>query len=185
VHDLLEADEALVSQAQRALPGDTRAFETLVARHRDHVVTNCRCITRAPGDAEDLAQDVFVKAYFALNKFEGRSSFRTWIRRIKLNHCINWLDRQKHRRASDLDAPGVESAPAMRVPPEAEQRLLRTDIQAALDAVPDTLRVPLVMRDLDQLPYETIAEMLGLSLSATKMRIKRGREAFRAQYSAT
>jgi RNA polymerase sigma-70 factor (ECF subfamily) len=185
VHDLPDADEHLVNTARRALPGDHRAFETLVARHRDHVITNCRCITRSPSDAEDLAQDVFVKIYFALDGFEGRSSFRTWMRRIKLNHCINWLERQKHRRTIDIDAPGMDAAPGMRVAPEAEQRLMRADIQAALDAVPDTLRVPLVMRDLDQLSYEVISEMLGISLSATKMRIKRGREAFRAVYSAT
>lgn len=153
-------------------------------RHRAHVITNCRCITRAPAEAEDLAQDVFVKAYFALGRFEGRASFKTWIRRIKLNHCLNWLEKQKHRRTVDIETPGIEAADSMKVQGDAERHNDRQAIQFALDALPETLRVPLVMRDMDQLAYQDIADELGLSLSAVKMRIKRGRAAFREHFEA-
>lgn len=175
-------DRELVAQAQSARPGDVRAFEVLVARHRQHVITNCRCITRAPDEAEDLAQDVFVKAYFALARFEGRASFKTWIRRIKLNHCLNWIAKQKHRRTVDIETPGLEAAESMKVQPEAERHNDRQVIQIALDALPETLRVPLIMRDMDQLAYQEIADLLGLSLSAVKMRIKRGRAQFREHF---
>jgi RNA polymerase sigma-70 factor (ECF subfamily) len=61
--------------------GDTRAFETLVRRHQGFVVANCRVITRSAADADDLSQEVFVKAFFGLRRFEGRAQFRTWGRR--------------------------------------------------------------------------------------------------------
>ncbi|MCA9545443.1 MAG: RNA polymerase sigma factor [Myxococcales bacterium] len=175
-------DADLVARALDARPGDHRAFDALVRRHRAHVITNCRYITRAPSEAEDLAQDVFVKAFFALDRFEGRAQFKTWVRRIKLNHCLNWLAKQKHRRTTDIETPGLEAAATMQVRPEAPRHDERQAIALALDALPDTLRLPLVMRDLDQLPYQDIADQLGLTLSAVKMRIKRGREQFRELY---
>ncbi len=177
-------DGDLVERARVARPGDHRAFDELVRRHRRHVITNCRYITRAPSEAEDLAQDVFVKAYFALSRFEGRAQFKTWVRRIKLNHCLNWLEKQKHRQTTDIDTPGLDAAPTMQVRPDAGHRDERELIAQALEALPDTLRVPLIMRDLDQLAYQDIADQLGVSLSAVKMRIKRGREQFRTLYEA-
>jgi RNA polymerase sigma-70 factor (ECF subfamily) len=91
------SDEELVTQARESLRGDVTAFETLVTRYESRVVTNCRFLTGSPADAEDLAQEVFTKAYFALRKFEGRSSFGTWVHRIKVNHCLNHLDKRSRR----------------------------------------------------------------------------------------
>ena len=86
----------------------------------------------------------------------------------------------------DVDSPETQDEPALQVPPSAHAELLageeRRRIQAVLDAMPETLRVALLMRDLDGLAYQEIAETLGIGLSATKMRIKRGREEFRRLY---
>lgn len=181
------SDEDLVRQAQQSPAGDLRAFEALVRRHQRRVLTNCRHLTRSD-DAEDMAQEVFVKAFFALRRFEGRSRFGTWLGRIKVNHCLNHLRKQKDKVFVDVDDPALETAPEMSVAPGVARRVEARDdrerVRAVLEDLPATLRVPLIMRDLDEMSYSEIAEELGIGLSAVKMRIKRGREAFRRLWSA-
>jgi RNA polymerase sigma-70 factor (ECF subfamily) len=178
------SDADLVALLKRR-PDDWRSFETLVRRHQTRVVTNCRYLSRSVADAEDLAQEVFVKAFFGLKGFEGRSSFGTWVHRLKINHCLNYLERRR-RTFVPVDEPALESEPAMQTPPEVLDDLAaaeeRRRIQRILDSMADTLRVPLLLRDLDGLSYQEIAETLNVGLSAVKMRIRRGREEFRALY---
>lgn len=177
-----DPDGPLVDRARRAPSGDTRAFDELVARHRGRVVANCRYLTSG-GDAEDLAQEVLVKAYFSLKKYEQRSKFSTWLYRIKVNHCLNHR-RSERRHAGDVaidDAPA--DAPPLTVAPEADAALDReadvARVRAAVAGLNDTLRLPLVMRELDEMSYDEIATALGLSLSAVKMRILRARQELR------
>lgn len=181
-----DLDEVLVEQAKAAAPGDARAFEALVRRHKGHVHANCRSLSGSETDAEDLAQEVFVKAYFALRKFEQRSKFRTWIQRIKVNHCLNHLRSRKGKSFLDVDDPVTQGDPELRVEvsADAETEALSTQelVQQILASLPDTLRIPLTMCDLDGHSYQEIAETLGIGLSATKMRIKRGREEFRRRF---
>lgn len=181
------SDEALVERLRRAPEGDLRPFELLVQRHQSRVLANCRYLTRSPATAEDLAQEVFVKAFFGLPGFEGRASFRTWLHRLKVNHCLSFLARRRAAPLS-LEEPGVEARSELQVPARADVELEARDeltrAEAALDAMSDTLRVPLVMRDLDGLPYQEIADALGIGLSAVKMRIRRGREEFRRLFAA-
>lgn len=181
------SDEDLVAALQDAPAGDLRAFDVLVERHQAKVLTNCRYISGSPDDAPDLSQEVFVKAYFALQRFEGRSSFATWIQRIKTNHCINFL-KKKRRRMVDVDDPAVAAEGPMSVRPEGARRVEQMDqrqlIREILDGMADTLRVPLVMRDMDGFSYQEIAEELDIGLSAVKMRILRARQEFRERYEA-
>ncbi len=183
VHD--QSDDALVARARRSRDVDTRAFEQLVRRHQRRVLANCRHMTNAHHDAEDLAQEVFVKAYFALEGFEGRSTFKTWLQRLKVNHCLNYLRRRQGVTEVSLDDDGSEQVPHEQptVTRELEQRDDRARITAVLDAMGDTLRVPLVLRDVDDLSYDEIAETLGIGLSAVKMRIRRGRAEFRRLFA--
>lgn len=174
------SDTELVTRTQSALQGDTRAFDELVRRHERRVLVNCRVITRSPANAEDLAQDVMVKAYFAIKRFEGRSKFSTWINRIKVNHCLNFLQKRKGKHYVDVDDVPLEGGEATDY--NLHRTNMRTEIEATLDQMPDSLRVPLIMRDLDQLSYQDIADTLSLKLSAVKMRIKRGRAMFRELY---
>ncbi|MCC7125313.1 MAG: RNA polymerase sigma factor [Acidobacteria bacterium] len=176
-----ETDEQLVLRAQ-ANTYDTRPFETLVRRHQGFVAANCRVISRSDVDADDLAQEVFVKAYFGLARFEHRAQFRTWLRRIKVHHCLNHLRRARAATMVDLDSAGE----ALSQPATADISLAAADdrqrIVHVLDGMSDTLRVPLLLRDGDGMSYEEIAQHLGLGLSAVKMRIKRGREEFRRRF---
>ena len=179
-------DEQLVEHCVRAPGGDVSAFEYLVKRHQDRVLANCRYLTGSSVEAEDLAQEVFVKAFFGLRGFERRSKFSTWLQRIKINHCLNFNKKRRRVTFVSVDAPEMASQPDLQTAPQAERTVVSKDqrqrIEAILDEMSENLRVPLVLRDSDGLSYAEIAEQLELSLSAVKMRIKRGREEFGRRY---
>lgn len=183
----LETDDVLVQRACGAPQGDLRAFNELVRRHQARVQTNCRYLSGNEEDSLDLAQEVMVKAFFNLRSFEGRSSFGTWVGRIKVNHCLNHLRRQKGRSFVDVDEPGLESNTALHARSGADDAAQAGDTQAliarTLESMPEALRVPLILRDMDGLSYQEISAQMGLGLSAVKMRIKRAREFFRAAYN--
>lgn len=183
-----ESDARLVERLQLDKTGDTRPFDTLLRRHQHFVVGNCRFLTRSSGEAEDLAQEVFVKAYFAIRRFEGRSQFRSWIQRIKVNHCLNFLRKNRGVAMVNMDDPALAEDPHLEQPALAPMQLERAEqrrrISRVLDAMADTLRVPLILRDADGMTYEDISDRLGIGLPAVKMRIKRGREEFRRLLAA-
>jgi RNA polymerase sigma-70 factor (ECF subfamily) len=183
---LADPDEELLQQAREAPEGDLRAFEKLVLRYQRRVVANCRYITRDPNNAEDLAQEVLVKAFFGLRGFEGRSTFGSWLQRIKINHCLNYLKKQAGRSYVGVEERDVEEFDQLKVHATAEQQANaisdRQLISQVLDSMSDTLRIPLVLCDMDELSYEEVAQSLRISLSAAKMRIKRAREEFRERY---
>lgn len=184
--DPSDTDEVLVEKAQNAVEGDMRAFEALVERHQGHVTSNCRSLSGSETDADDLAQEVFVKAYFGLRKFEGRSKFKTWIQRVKINHCLNFLRKRKGKTFLDVDDPVTQNAEQLQVGDTADERseamTSQELVHKVLASLPDTLRIPLTMCDMDGYAYQDIADTLGIGLSATKMRIKRGREEFRHRF---
>lgn len=181
-----DPDRELLELAMSAREGDLRAFEELVKRHQGRILADCRHLTRDSNDSEDLAQEVFVKAYFALQRFEGRSTFRHWLQRIKVHHCLNHIKKTKGRKSVALDEEIPEDHEHLRSSPEISRQLeLETDrqrIDAVLGMMSPALRVALVMRDMDELSYEEIAAALGIGLSAAKMRVKRAREQFRNCY---
>ncbi len=183
-----EQDDELFEAARQAAPGDLRAFEQLIEHHQRRIVADCRHITRDESVAEDLAQEVFLKAFFGMKNFEGRSSFRHWLQVIKVHHCLNHLKKQRGRTVVSIDddgPPSKEEAKAFSSDDKSEERFSEQQIiHRVLDAMPDSLRVPLVLRDMDELSYEEVAATLNVSLSAAKMRIKRAREWFRDQYEA-
>jgi RNA polymerase sigma-70 factor (ECF subfamily) len=183
------SDDSLVQRARSAPTGDTRAFETLVKRHQEKILANCRFLTGSADDAQDLAQEVFIKAFFGLKRFEGRSAFGSWVQRIKVNHCLNFIRKRKGKSFVDVDDPLTEVEPELHVAAKAEKQVKAQDerdrIRQVLDQLPETLRLPLLMRDLDGMSYQEIAEILKIGLSAVKMRIKRGREEFRRLYGPT
>ncbi|MCK9997169.1 MAG: sigma-70 family RNA polymerase sigma factor [Candidatus Krumholzibacteria bacterium] len=183
---MMDTDEILVEKACAAPQGDLRAFEELVRRHQARVQTNCRYLSGNEEDSLDLAQEVLVKAYFNLNRFEGRSSFGTWIGRIKVNHCLNHLRRTRGHSFIDLEEPGLEKEAALHSRRGAEFEVEAGDQRALISGIlsymPETLRVPLIMRDMDEMSYQEIADKLEVGLSAVKMRIKRAREFFREAY---
>ena len=181
-----DPDFPLLERVRDSLEGDLRAFEELVRRHQSRIVADCRHMTRDDLNSEDLAQEVFVKAFFAMKGFEGRSSFRQWLQRIKVHHCLNHLKRRGSKPGTPIDDAAVEQHHELQVSPVAERRYEqlgeRERIAAVLNSMSTTLRVPLIMADMDELSFAEIASALGIGLSAAKMRVKRAREEFRRKY---
>ena len=179
-------DAGLVLASQRAPRGDHRAFNQLVERHLAHVRANCEHISGSRDDGADLAQEVFVKAYFSLEDLADGGRFRGWISRIKVNHCLDHLRRERSHRDVDLDTAVDANEAALRTdaPRETDlgERTRDEQIRAVLTLMPESLRVPLVLCDIDGLSYQEVADTLNLGLSATKMRIKRAREHFRKRF---
>ncbi len=179
-----EEEDQLFEKARQSPDGDLRAFEMLVQQNQRRIVADCRHITRDETVAEDLAQEVFVKAYFGMQNFEGRSSFRHWLQVIKVHHCLNHLKRIKKNQISiDDEDEGVANSVELATADKTLERLSdRQRIHRILELMPESLRLPLVLRDMDELSYEEVASNLKITLSAAKMRIKRAREWFREKY---
>src|ERR1700722_11923702 len=147
-----DPDEALLLRALQAPEGDLRAFEELALRYQKRVVANCRCITRDPNNAEDLAQEVLVKAFFGLRGFERKSSFAYWLQRIKISHCLNHLKKHKDHTFVDLCDPDIDEFEELQVKVTAEQlagaiserRMIRT----VLDSMHRPRRIALFLGEL-------------------------------------
>jgi RNA polymerase sigma-70 factor, ECF subfamily len=165
-----DQDAELLQAVQEARDGDLRAFETLMEQHQRRI----------------FAQEVFVKAFFAIRQFEGRSSFRHWLQRIKVHHCLNHLKKRGGKGDVSIDEEATVGHQQLQVPADAEKDIeaesRRQQIGEILNSMPSSLRIPLVMCDMDEMSYDEIATALGIGLSATKMRIKRAREQFRLLY---
>jgi RNA polymerase sigma-70 factor (ECF subfamily) len=189
-NEISDPDGELLRAALAAPEGDLRAFEELMRRHQKRILADCRYLTGDQINAEDLAQEVFVKMFFGMQSFEGRSSFRHWLQRIKVNHCLNHLKKREGRSALaiDDDAVAVEGLEQLQTAPTADREIetaeKRKRVDEILNSMPDSLRIPLVLCDMDELSYDEIAGALGLGLSAIKMRIKRAREHFKNLYQA-
>jgi RNA polymerase sigma-70 factor (ECF subfamily) len=181
LHDQELSDEALVRLCQERLPDDPRHFRLLVTRYRDRVVNTAYRFLGDRRDAEDIAQEVFLRVYRALSDFRAESSFSTWLYRVTVNTSKNQL-RRRSRRPTLLE-PDLDSL-VTRLPtnPSAEQRVLtrekRDMIQNTIEQLPTTHREALILRDLQGLSYREIAEVLDIGLSAAKMRVRRARLGF-------
>ncbi len=173
-------EQALIRKAQK---GDTDAFADLLALH-EHFVYNLALRTiRSPEEAEDIAQDAFVRAWQALPSFRGQSSFRTWIYRIVLNLCFSRFPRLR-RELNDLatedmqdlpEASKTESDPAASL----ERRERRALLHREIERLSDSQRLLISLRYQDNMPYEEIASLVGLPLGTVKTGLFRAKERLR------
>jgi RNA polymerase sigma-70 factor (ECF subfamily) len=161
-------DADLVSRAQA---GRLDAFEELVRRHRLGAYRVALRMLGDESDAEDATQDAFVQAWRKLAGFRADAAFSTWMYRIVTNRCLNML--RARRRTEPL--PEDREAPASRPDRIAEGRWQVDDLQRAIGRLTPSQRAPLVLRELEGLSYEEIAEALELSIPAVKSRLHRAR----------
>jgi RNA polymerase sigma-70 factor (ECF subfamily) len=178
-------DEILVS---RARGGDISAFEDLVLRHADRLYAALRRFGLDDGEAQEVAQETFLKAWRSLKRFEGRSQFFTWLYRIGFNEAHRRLARRpaagavvstEQRPVDDL--ADVRPGPAAR----AEHDELRAALADALRELPPALRAPVVLRDVEGLSTHEAASVLDLEEAAFKSRLHRGRMALRGLLGET
>jgi RNA polymerase sigma-70 factor (ECF subfamily) len=177
-----QSDQQLV---QRAQAGDRRAFDLLVLKYQQKVASLIGRYIREPSEVLDVTQDAFLKAYRALNGFRGESAFYTWLYRIAVNTVKNHLVAQGRRPpGGDVDAELAEQldlGERLRETGTPERHALTDEIartvQDALDALPDDLRTAIVLRELEGMSYEEIANAMDCPIGTVRSRIFRAREA--------
>jgi RNA polymerase sigma-70 factor, ECF subfamily len=160
--------------------GDLYAFEDLVIEFQDKIFSLCRYMLGNARDAEDAAQDVFIKAYQKLNDFRPNASLYTWLYRIGVNTCLDYK-RRYFFRLLDHSESKMNSLPGESTP-EKQYQLKETSmaINRALAGLPEKLRITIVLREIELLSYEEIAEVLNTSVGTVKSRISRARELLKA-----
>ena len=175
-------DQRLVERVQR---GDKIAFDLLVLKYQHKIVKLIMRYVRDPTEALDVSQEAFLKAYRALPKFRGDSAFYTWLYRIAVNTAKNHIVAMNRRPIEynlDLqESDGYELNARLRNDdsPEkiAQSDELRNTVQAAIDALPDELRHAILLREIDGLSYEKIAQEMECPVGTVRSRIFRAREA--------
>jgi RNA polymerase sigma-70 factor, ECF subfamily len=184
----LDPDAALML---RVKDGDIAAFEELVEKYKHPVVNVIFRMLHDLEEAEDLAQNVFVRVFQSAERYEVSAKFSTWIFTIARNLCLNEIRRRGRHPAQSLETSSSEDedhAPRQFqdtkafAPPDALfQKELEQKIRQALAELPEKQRLAIVLCQEDELSYEEIAEVVGCSLSATKSLIHRGRETLKAK----
>ncbi len=160
--------------------GDPAAFESLVVKYQHRIYTLCRYLLEDSRDAEDAAQDTFVKAFQGLKGFAPAASFYTWLYRIAVNTCID--RRRKGSVRAETSAAGgsdfLDAVPSPALSPESayETKQEAEALQAALTRLSEKLRIPLVLKEVEGFSYEEIAAALDISVGTVKSRISRARE---------
>jgi RNA polymerase sigma-70 factor (ECF subfamily) len=179
-----DEDALLVKAFQK---GDRKAFDELVIRHKDRIFNLCYRFLGDFEEANDSAQEAFVKAYGSLKSFRLESAFLTWLYRVAVNTCKNKLGSRAfraNRKTVSLDNPGNDKdgflpveiqngnpSPLARME-EKEKMVL---LQKALDTLSEEFKMAVTLRDMEGLSYEQIAEITGLNLGTVKSRIARAR----------
>ncbi|HRL92846.1 MAG: RNA polymerase sigma factor RpoE [Pseudomonas sp.] len=177
-----EEDQQLVERVQR---GDKRAFDLLVLKYQHKILGLIVRFVRDPHEAQDVAQEAFIKAYRALANFRGDSQFYTWLYRIAINTAKNYLvARGRRPPESDISAEDAEFMDGdhdLKDIESPERLMLRDEIEAtvhrAIAALPEDLRTALTLREFDGLSYEDIAAVMQCPVGTVRSRIFRAREA--------
>lgn len=178
------SDKELIERFRK---GDKSAFEQLVLRHQRRVYNLAFRITGLPDEAQELAQEIFIKVYQKLDTFRGDAAFTTWLYQVAANHSKNrlkYLKRRKYYSTSSVDEPieGTNGSieKQYKSPEPTPEDILNSSqlqkiVQEKLNELPDAHRMVLVLRDIQGLDYDQISHITGLALGTVKSRIHRGR----------
>jgi len=178
-----DVDAELVARVQN---GDKKAFDLLVLKYQRKIMRLLSRMIRDPAETEDVAQEAFIKAYRALPQFRGDSAFYTWLYRIAINTARNWLATNKRRpnTSSLLENEEGETFNESdnltdNSTPESElaSREIAQTVNKAIEDLPEELRNAIVMREIDGLSYDDIAQSMDCPIGTVRSRIFRAREA--------
>jgi RNA polymerase sigma-70 factor, ECF subfamily len=182
-----DIDAELVARVQR---GDKKAFDLLVMKYQRKIMRLLSRMIRDHSEIEDVAQEAFIKAYRALPQFRGESAFYTWLYRIAINTARNWLASSGRRPSAptalenedgetfnEADNLSDISTPESMV----ASREIAETVNAAIDALPEELRTAIVLREIEGMSYEDIAQSMGCPIGTVRSRIFRAREAVAAR----
>jgi len=175
-------DQCLIKQVKE---GDKKAFDKLVVKYQQRVIQLVMRYVRDTSEAQDVAQEAFIKAYKALPNFRGESAFYTWLYRIAVNTAKNYLVSRARRYSNHevdvSDAENFEGAFRLKEGDTPEHLVLseeiRRTVQQAINGLPDDLKRAITYRELDGMSYEEIAEKMDCPVGTVRSRIFRAREA--------
>lgn len=170
---------------RRAQAGDKAAFDLLVRKYQNKIISLVSRYLGHNGDVQDVAQDAFIKAYTALPGFRGEAAFYTWLYRIAVNSAKNYLMAKGRRPANvDVDAEDAEyyeTSDALRENASPERLALTEEIKKVIfdtmEGLPEELRVAIQLREIDGMSYEDIASAMGCPIGTVRSRIFRARDA--------
>jgi RNA polymerase sigma-70 factor (ECF subfamily) len=179
-----------VALVQETLDGNPLSFQLLVERYQERVFALVRHYTRSAVEVEDIVQDTFIKVYRKLATFQRQSSFSTWLYRIAINTALDFLKRAGRSPVQAVEDPELAAGPgggarhaggASILAPDA--RLEREEIaritHEALDELPEIFRTVLVLREFEDMAYQEMADVLGISIGTVESRLFRARNRFR------
>ncbi|MDZ7315840.1 MAG: sigma-70 family RNA polymerase sigma factor [candidate division KSB1 bacterium] len=174
-------DEEFVRAAQ---DGDYAGFDALVRKYQDRIFGICLLFLDDRNDADDAAQEVFIKAYRSLSRFKGKAQFSTWLYRIAVNHCLNLLRARRRRKMLTLfsrlrareklylmETAGGED-PHMRM----EQEEIEQKVAKAIESLPDDQKTALILHRYEGLSYQEIAGVMGVSVACIESRLFRAKK---------
>lgn len=182
-----DVDAALVARVQR---GDKRAFDLLVLKYQRKIMRLLSRMIRDPAEIEDVTQEAFIKAYRALPQFRGESAFYTWLYRIAINTARNWQAANNRRPVTSSIVEGTDGETFDEIDnltdigtPESmlASRQIAETVNAAMQALPSDLRTAILLREIDGMSYEDIAQAMGCPIGTVRSRIFRAREAIAAE----
>jgi RNA polymerase sigma-70 factor (ECF subfamily) len=177
-----ELDKDLVRRVQQ---GDKAAFDLLVIKYQHRIIQLVNRYVKDPSEAQDVAQEAFIKAYRALGNFRGDSAFYTWLYRIAINTAKNYLV-SRSRRYSDYqidiqDAEQVGNAPQLKGMETPEYLLMNDEIvnviKIAIEKLPEEMKIAIMLREFEGMSYEEIAQTMECPVGTVRSRIFRAREA--------
>ena len=175
-------DKELVRKVQQ---GDKSAYDLLVLKYQHKIILLVNRYVKDPSEAQDVAQEAFIKAYRALGNFRGESAFYTWLYRIAINTAKNYLvSRARRHTESEVDvyeAEQVQNLPQLKGLDTPEQELLNDEIvdaiNMAIEKLPEDMRVAIMLREFEGMSYEEIAQTMDCPVGTVRSRIFRAREA--------
>jgi len=177
-----QEDLSLVAES---LAGNQLSFQLLVERYQSRMFALARNYTKSPVEAEDIVQDTFLKAYTRLASFQRQSSFYTWLCRIAINTALDFIKRHGRNPVQAVEDPeaasGTAGASQSLAGPGAnmEREEIARITHAVLEELPEIFRTVLVLREFEELPYQEIADVLGISIGTVESRLFRARARFR------
>jgi RNA polymerase sigma-70 factor (ECF subfamily) len=184
MHRAIEEDPRRITQLVRdAREGDAVAFRTLVETYMRPIYALSHRMLGRHDDADDVAQETFVRAWQALDRYDGRFSFHGWLRTIATRLALNELDKRRRRQthggvAFDVAAE-TQADPAPDPQKEVEAKEMQERLQAIVQTLPDEFRVPLVLRSMEELSYDEIARILDVPVGTIMSRLHRARQQVR------
>ena len=157
----------------RCLAGDMDAFETVYRQHASRLYSLACRIAGSPEDGEDLLQEVFLIAHRKLGSFKGDSSLGTWLYRLAVNHCLDYVRSRQAKMSKVTDSLDVETAmePAAR----RDTPIARLDLDRALERLPDGCREAFVLHDVEGFDHKEIASLLGVAEGTSKSQVFKAR----------